>query len=154
MSARSDILQLVEPRELIRWMIWGRESDPALLIVVVDDKDDNALTTVIARENMVPSQRFGGVWGNGQKDGCWLISFRLVELGGGLERDWFTSNIYRELLEAILDVPHLVAVVPEEIAGDARTPEAIAPRLGGSMIVEVDAASPQVAEVLAERDGN
>jgi len=43
--------------------------------------------------------------------------------------------------------------VPEEIAGDAATAE-MAPRLGGALILKVDATSPQVAEILAERGGD
>jgi hypothetical protein len=89
--------------------------------------------------------------GNGQADGYWLVAFQLVDLGGGVERQWFT-NIDRPLLEAVPDVPHLVAIVPEEIAGDAKTAEEIAPRFGGSLILEVDTATPQVAKLLAERD--
>jgi len=44
-----------------------------------------------------------------------------------------------------------VAVMPEEIAGDARTGEDLLPRLGGSLMVEVEHPSPQVEGVLAER---
>ena len=43
-------------------------------------------------------------------------------------------------------------MVPEEIAGDATTAESITLRLGGSMIVQVDERSKEVAEVLTERD--
>lgn len=55
------------------------------------------------------------------------MTFHLIQLGGGVERHWFTDNIHRPLLEAVLDVPHLGAIVPEEIAGDAESPEEIAP---------------------------
>lgn len=133
-------------------MLWLREGEPSIIIVVVDDSADDELTAIFAREDHVPSASFGGVWGSGQADGCWLVVFHLVELGGGVERQWFTSNIHRPLLEAVLDVPHLVAIVPEEIAGDATTAEEIAPRFGGALILEVDTTSPQVAEILAERD--
>lgn len=142
----------MEPKEITRWMLWDLSPEPSLVILVVDDSEDDELTAAIAREKMVPSSGFGGVWGTGQRDGYWLIGFRLIELGGGLEREWFTSNIHRPLLEAVLEVPHLVAIVPGEIAGSAKTAEAIAPRLEGSMMVEVDSASQAVAEVLAERD--
>jgi hypothetical protein len=137
---------------MTRWMLWLREGEPSIIIVVVDDSADDELTAIFAREDHVPSASFGGVWGNGQADGHWLVAFQLVEIGGGVERQWFTSNIHRPLLEAVLDVPHLVAIVPEEIAGDAMTAEEIAPRFGGALILEVNTASPQVAEILAERD--
>ena len=90
--------------------------------------------------------------GTGERDGYWLVAFQLVELGGGVERQFFTDNIHRELLEAVLDVPHLVAILPRELAGDADTAEDVAPRLGGSLMVEVQDRSPQVERVLAARD--
>lgn len=62
-----------------------------------------------------------------------------------------TVNIHRELLEAILDVPHLVAIMPEEIAGEANEAEAVILRLGGALMIEVQHRSAQVAQVLAER---
>jgi hypothetical protein len=144
----------MEPTEITRWMLWPDAGGLAILILVVDDSNDDELTGIFAREDVVPSEHFGGVWGSGQRDGCWLVSFQLVELGGGVERQWFTDNIHRPLLEAILEVPHLVAIVPEELAGDASTAEDIAPRLGGALILQVDSASPQVGEILAEREGD
>jgi hypothetical protein len=48
--------------------------------------------------------------------------------------------------------PHLVAIVPEEIAGDATTAESIALRLGESMVVQVGDRSEAGAEVLAEQE--
>jgi hypothetical protein len=137
---------------MTRWMLWLREDEPSIIIVVVNDSADDELTAIFAHEDRVPSASFGGVWGSGQAEGHWLIAFHLVELGGGVERQWFTSNIHRPLPEAVLDVPHLVAIASEEIAGNAKTAEEIAPRFGGALILEVDTASPQVAEILAERD--
>jgi hypothetical protein len=142
----------MEPIKIVRWMLWPREDEPSIIILVVDDTGDGELTSVFAREDHVPSPNFGGVWGSGQQDGYWLVAFHLVELGGGIERQWYTSNIHRPLLEAVLEVPHFVAIIPEEIAGDAKTPEDIAPRFGGALILEVDTQSPQVAEILAQRD--
>jgi hypothetical protein len=142
----------MEPIEIVRWMVWPREDEPSIVILVVEDVNDDELTSVLAREDHVPSPNFGGVWGSGQQDGYWLVAFHLVELGGGIERRWYTSNIHRPLLEAVLEVPHLVAIVPSEIAGDARTAEEIAPRFGGALILEVVTRSPQVAEILAQRD--
>lgn len=133
-------------------LIGDPSSDAMIIILVVDDSGDDELAGVIARENIVPSEHFGGVWGTGERDGYWLVAFQLVELGDGVERQFFTDNIHRELLEAVLDVPHLVAILPRELAGDADTAEDVAPRLGGSLIVEVQDRSPQVERVLAARD--
>jgi hypothetical protein len=143
----------VAQREVDRWMLMGTPDDgPMMVILVVDDSDDDDLTAAIAREGMVPADHFSGLWGTGEHDGFYLIAFRLIELGGGIEREFFTDNVHRELLDAILVVPHLVAIMPREIAGDAKDPESIAHRLGGAMIVEVQERSPQVAKVRAERD--
>lgn len=141
----------MKPTELIRWMLLPRNAGPSIIILVVDDSEDDELTAILAREDGVPSLNFGGVWGSGQADGNWLVGFHLIQLGGGVERQWFTDNIHRPLLKAVLDVPHLVAIVPEEIAGEAKTAEEIIPRFGGALILEVDDHSPQVAEILAER---
>jgi hypothetical protein len=126
-------------------------NDASIIVVVIDDSADDDVASVVAREDRVPSPRFAGAWGAMESDGDRLITFRLVELAGGIERLWSTGNIDWMLLDAILDVPHLVAVMPEEIAGDATTVEDMLPRLGGSLMVEVQDASPQVAQVLADQ---
>ena len=133
-------------------LIGDPESDAMMIILVVDDAEDDELAAIVARENMVPADHFGGVWGAGERDGYWLVGFHLIELGGGAERRFFTDSIHRELLDAVLDVPHLVAIMPREIAGDAHSAEDVAPRLGGALIVEVQDRSPQVERVRAERD--
>lgn len=141
------------PHEVERWALMGTpDADDLMIILVVDDSEDDELTGAVARESNVPADHFGGVWGTGQRDGHWLIAFQLIELGGGLERTYVTDNIHRELLDAILDVPHLVAIMPSEIAGAATTLEDMAPRIGGAMIVEVQEFSQEVARVRAERD--
>jgi hypothetical protein len=139
------------PQEVDRWMLFDRDDEPSVIVLVVDDSADDEITALVASEGNVPSEHFGGVWGTGQRDGTWLLAFHLIELGGGVERRWFTDNIYRELLEAILDVPHYVALMPREIAGEARTREDVLPRLGGALFVQVDHRSPQVEQVLGER---
>jgi hypothetical protein len=142
----------VEPVEMVRWMILHPPGEPSIIIVVVDDSDDDELAALFANENMFPSDRFGGLWGSGQRDGYWLIGLHLIELGGGLERQWFTGNIRRPLLETILDVPHLVSLMPAELAGYAHTVEDVIPRLGGALSIDVEHRSSPVAKVLAERD--
>jgi hypothetical protein len=142
----------MQPGEITKWMLWPSESGPPIIILVVDDSEDDELAAVFAREDVVPSPNFAGAWGSGQQDGHWLVAFLLVEREGKMRREWFTSNLHRPLLEAVLEVPHLVAVMPAEIAGDASTAEEIAPRFGSAVILEVEARSVPVAEILAERD--
>ena len=51
------------PVEVERWMLIGDpSSDAVIIILVVDDSGDDELAGVIARENIVPSEHFGGVW--------------------------------------------------------------------------------------------
>jgi hypothetical protein len=140
-----------DPQELVRWMWMAPPDQPEIIVLVVDDTDDDELVSRIASERNVPSEHFGGVWGTGQRDGNWLIAFHLIELGGGLERRWVTDNIHRELLEAVVKVPHYVAVMPSEIAADATSVERVIPRFGSCLFVEVEHSSPQVAQVLAAR---
>lgn len=142
---------LPEPRDLIRWMLWPDLNGTPLIVLVVDDSDDDEMASVFASETTVPSPNFDGVWGTGERDGNWLVAFRLGRIGGGTDRVWVTDNIHRPLLEAILELPHLVAVVPEEIIGDATLQEDVARRLGSALILEVGAASPEIAQMLSER---
>lgn len=140
------------PIEVEQWMLMVAPESGTLIVLVVDDQDDDELTAAVARENQVPADGCTGSWDAGERDGCWLLAFRLVDRSGGWEREFVTDNIYRELLDAVLDVPHLVVIMPREIAGDARTAEEIAPRVAGSLLVEVAQRSPRVAQVRAERD--
>jgi hypothetical protein len=139
------------PLELDRWLVIRQPNGASVIVLVVDDTDDDDLAHAVAREDMVASENFGGVWGAGQREGNVVVGFALIQLGGGLERQWYTDNIHRELLEAILDVPHTVAIMPREIAGGAKTPREVASRFGGSLLVEVEHRSPQVEQTLRDR---
>jgi hypothetical protein len=119
----------------------GAQRQPEIIVLVVDDSNDDELVSRIASEGSVPSEHFGGVWGIGQRGGNWLIGFHLIELGGGLERRWVTDNSHRELLEAVVKLPHYVAVMPSEIAADATTVEEVIPRFGSCLFVEVQDSS-------------
>jgi len=136
--------------EIVRWMGLAPPDDLPIVVLVVDDRDDDELVAIIARERQVPSPGFGGVWGAGRHDGNRIVALQLSEVGGGVERRWFTQDIRRELLEMILVVPHLVAIMPAEVAGDANTAEAVVPRLRGSLLVQVDERAAPVAEVLEQ----
>ncbi len=138
------------PLETVRWMGLAPPDALPIIVLVVDDRDDDELVAIIARERQVPSPRFGGVWGAGRHDGQRVVALQLSELGGDFERQWFTRDIRRELLEMILVVPHLVAIMPHEVAGDANTVETVLPRLEGSLLVQVVDGSPPVAEVLEQ----
>jgi hypothetical protein len=139
---------------MVRWMQLHPEDQRTIIVAVIDDSEDDQMAAVFATEDTVPSARFDALWGTGHREGYWLIALRLIARGGGIERQWFTDNLHRELLEAILDVPHYVAVMPEELAAGAQTGEDILQRLAGALIFEVEDRSPLVAQVLAERDAD
>jgi hypothetical protein len=46
--------------------------------------------------------------------------------------------VLEPLLETAADIPHYVAILPAELAGEATDLEDLAPRLGGELIVEVE----------------
>jgi hypothetical protein len=139
---------------LAGWMLWPRPDDLPMIIVVVDDGDDRELTAVLGQEEQWPSRRFGCEWGTGRCDGRWLVGLHLFTPGGGFERLLFTDDVDRELLEATLAVPHVVAIMPQAIAGDARAATALAARLSESLVVEVDRPSAHVARLLSPRGTN
>jgi hypothetical protein len=89
-----------------------------------------------------------------EKDGNYVVAFRLIERGtggDGVERSYWTDNLHRPLLEAIIAVPHLVALLPREFASEIRTLEELLPRLGAALFVKVEDKSPQVQHVLDVR---
>jgi hypothetical protein len=141
------------PLEIVRWMGMAPRAALPIIVLVVDDRDDDELVSIIARERLVPSAGFGGVWGAGRRGGQPVVALQLSERDGGdMQRRWFTQDIRRELLAMIVVVPHLVAIMPNEVAGDANTAEAVIPRLAGSLVIQVDDRSPQVAEALQDLD--
>jgi len=136
----------------VRWIVCPRSTDLPIVVLVVDDGDDHDLAAVLA-QNHVPNNGFRGEWGAGQGNGRWLVGFRLVMPVDCFARLLIT-DVRRELLEAIIDVPHIVAIVAQATAGDASTAAAIALRLGGSLTVEVAHRSAHVARRLAPRGTN
>lgn len=140
------------PLEIVRWMGMTPRDAPPIIVLVVEDRDDDELVSIIARERLVPSAGFGGVWGAGRRGGQPVVALQLSELGGDMERRWFTQDIRRELLEMIIVTPHLVAIMPHEVAGVANTLEAVIPRLAGSLVIQIDDRSPQVVQALEDLD--
>jgi hypothetical protein len=143
----------VEVEQISYWGILKRSARD-VIVLVVDDSDDDVLVHLQASENAVPSPRFGGIWLAGQEDEHWTVVFRLVELGAGsqgIDRRWSTPYFDETLLSTILVVPHLVAILSGELADNARTLEAILPRLQAALYVEVEQQAPSIATVLAER---
>jgi hypothetical protein len=90
---------------------------PPIIVWVVDDSADDDLAAAIASETAVPSPRFWGVWGT-DEDGA-ALAFRLIDRDTHRERSWWLHAFGPPLLGAVLEIPHIVVVLPREI-GDAR----------------------------------
>jgi hypothetical protein len=128
------------------------DEDPPTLVLVVDDSADDALTSAIAEEGMVPSERFGGAWaasvtvreGYPRTDAA---TFLLIEREGGMERRLELSDWIAEHLDVAVRGEHFVAILPEEFA-DVDVLDIMA--LGGALFVEVEP-SPSVAKLLQSR---
>src|SRR4051812_29534853 len=50
------------PPDALRWILVQPPDEVAIIVVVVDDSKDDQLATAFSEENMVPSDRFGGLW--------------------------------------------------------------------------------------------
>jgi hypothetical protein len=92
------------------------------------------MLAVAAGDHVRLSGSLRGEWGTGQRGGSWLVGVRVFGPAAAAERLLFTDDVDRALLEAILDVPHLVV---------------IAPTLGDPIVVEVTARSSHVARLLS-----
>jgi len=139
---------------IVRWMLWPGATGLPTIVLVVDDAGDRELVAAVALTDNDPGRRVSGQWGTGQHGCRRLVGFRLFTSGDGFELLLITHDVHRELLEAILDVPHWVALVAQGVAGDATTAAAIAPRLGDGLIVRVEQRSAHVARLLAPRGMN
>jgi hypothetical protein len=84
----------------------------------VDDTDDDELVSVMANEDNVPADGYGGAWAAQVTPESLTIKFLLIKLGGGWERAWTYPEPPNELLDAITQGEHHVAVLPREFAGD------------------------------------
>jgi hypothetical protein len=140
--------------QIDRWKLSFSPQDLPMIVLVVRDGGDPALAALLASAAGEPSRRFSAEWGTGQRDGRWLLGLRLFNPGDRFERLLITDDVRRELLEAILDVPHHVALVAEPMVG-APGPAGTGDRpLGRSLVVEVRQRSTHVANLLAPRGTN
>jgi len=128
------------------------DESPPVLVLVVDDSADDALTTAIAEEGMVPSEGFSGAWSvsvrvreRGPETDA--ATFLLIEHGGGMERRLVLSDWIADHLEVTARGDHFVAILPEEFAD---LDELNINALGGALFVEVEP-SPSVAKLLQSR---
>jgi hypothetical protein len=107
-----------------------------MVVLVVDDSQDDELTTAVAEASNVPADGYGGAWASQAttQDGLTMVKFVLIRLGSGWERAWTLPSPPAEMLDAITGGAHHVAILPRELAGDLD--ELNVASLGGSLIVE------------------
>lgn len=107
-----------------------------MVVFVVDDSQDDELTTAIAEVSNVPADGYGGAWAAQAttQDGLTMVKFVLIRLGSGWERAWTLPSPPAEMLDAITGGAHHVAILPRELASDLD--ELNVASLGGSLIVE------------------
>ena len=113
---------------LARWRLLPHADGLPVIMLVLDDD-----------LGVEPTRRMRGEWGTGQRDGSWLVGFRLFDAKDEIERLLFTDQADPALLETILDVPHLVVV---------------APRRGEPVVARVDVRSNPVARLHSPRGTN
>jgi hypothetical protein len=107
-------------------------SDPPLIILVVNDSMDDELVSVIAHATNAPADDFVGAWAARLYPAI-TVRFTLARLSGGFERQWTLDAVNHEIAKAT-SVQHLVAVLPDEIAGDLSRFTDLS-RLGAAVIV-------------------
>jgi hypothetical protein len=89
--------------------------DPAIIVVVVNDSDDDELVSVLARASRVPAADLRAAWAFEFTTG--QLRLTLVDPGGCFRRDWHASQLSGPIVAAARE-RHYVAFLPDELAGD------------------------------------
>jgi hypothetical protein len=112
-----------------------RVRDPAIIVVVVDDSEDDELVAVLAHASRVPAANLRASWGFELTVG--QVRLTLVDPRGGFRRDWHASRLSRPIVNAARE-RHFVAFLPDELAGDISSGVDVC-RLAGSAVVQSSA---------------
>lgn len=118
----------------------ARPDNLPLVVLVVDDSEDDELVAAIAEARMAPAVGYHGGWGSlvkGGPDG-FQLTLKFILRRDGWVRQWTLPDVTQEMLRAICDSVHHVAVLPREVAGDF-TESLELPRIAGAIIVEAQA---------------
>jgi hypothetical protein len=95
-----------------------RNSRPPIVVLLVDVGGDDDLAAAMAAEPGGASRRFAGGWSAFIDHVGDIARFHLVEVHGGIERQWALPDGPPHVLRVALD-EHLVALLPRD-AGGAR----------------------------------
>jgi hypothetical protein len=103
------------------------------------------------------SDTFGGAWFGARWDGVPVLAFGLVELddAAGAIAAWCVADPPPSLIDAALDVPHVVAVIPSDVAGVeafGRDAEASVALLAYATMVEASHQAPSLLTLAESYD--
>lgn len=109
--------------------------DPAIIVVVVDDSEDDELVSVLARASRVPAAHLRASWAF--EFTAAQVQLTLADPRGGFRRDWDVSGL-TSLAATAARERHYVAILPDELAGDLSSRLDVG-RLAGSAVVQSSA---------------
>jgi hypothetical protein len=120
-------------------------ADYELVVVLVTPADSELDAAIVASKaaDQVPDDLYGGLWHIGRDSaGREGVSFHLIERGrgdSGLERVWAVYEPPASLVDALSQLPHLVALLPQRHAGPAQQSSLdLRQRLAEALIVDVE----------------
>jgi hypothetical protein len=77
-----------------------------VVVIVVEDADDDELTSVFAEATNVPADGFGGAWSAQVDEEGTTAKFHLIRLGGSVERQWTIRPLPAEILTRVINDTH------------------------------------------------
>lgn len=131
----------VEPRQALGWASVARPDGGTLVLLLADLPRRMRFVGDPDTVDLV-SDDFGGAWFGGALDGDPVVAFGLVDLNGpeATPAVWYLADPPPEVVTTIVDIPHLVAVVPADAPGTedfGRDPERTIALLTHATVVEV-----------------
>ncbi len=116
-----------------------------IVVLVVDDSEDPALTSLLAGEEGCPATDYDGSWSALLGGTGLVVKFLLARRDGGWERRWTYTDPGGSVLNAITARAHHVAIVP--LVGDLS--DFVREGLRGAIVVDVQPSE----SVASARDG-
>jgi hypothetical protein len=127
---------------------------PAVIVLVIDDSADDAITSAIARQTHIPSDQYGGAWSGQVAGGQAVAKFHVIAYEDEFERQWIVEDMDPLLMAVGAEASHYVALLPTELAGDFSDPVDVAQRaIGGGLVVEVEEPSASLAILHRHHEG-
>lgn len=93
-----------------------------IIILVIDDSSDADFADVIAAAAGSASDAFTATWTALVDEAGTAVRFHLLRVQTGAERRWLVTDPPADFVEVLRTDPHLVALLPERLAGDPDSP--------------------------------